>query len=170
MLNEELTYSDWLSIAATAGIDWDNPPPRDMLTEALCIADLEDTPEHLEKILDELKTFDVCFAAVYHDDDVLQFVPQSLQERVKLANDSITEAQWIHELSWYTGNHYFKLPRHLLTPEFCRKIVTINGYTLELIPEDCVTPELRRNCAGLPVSRISRKPGKQTYARGLPQW
>jgi hypothetical protein len=48
--------------------------------EALCIAALEDAPEHLEKIPDELKTFNVCFATVYHDDGVLQFVPQSLIE------------------------------------------------------------------------------------------
>jgi hypothetical protein len=40
-----------------------------------------------------LKTFNVCFATVYHDDDALQFVPQSLQEQVKLAKDSITEEQ-----------------------------------------------------------------------------
>jgi hypothetical protein len=144
MTHTKHTYGEWLEIAATGGIDWDNPPPQELLTEALCVAALEDAPEHLAKIPDELKTFDVCFAAVYQDDGALEFVPQSLQERVKAKKDSITEEQWIDELSRYTGNHYLKLPKHLLTPEFCRNIVTLNGYTLALIPEDRMTPELHR--------------------------
>jgi hypothetical protein len=137
------TYDDWLMIAATAGIDWDNNlPPREMITEELCIAALEDAPEHLGKMPVEFRTVEVCFKAVYIDDDALQFVPENLREEVKARKDAITEKQWLDDLSWYNGNHYLKLPKKLLTSEFCRAMVELNGYTIDLVPEELKTPEL----------------------------
>jgi len=136
-------YGDWLMVAATAGFDWENnPPPPEMITEELCIAALEDAPEHLGKIPIEFRTAKVCFSAVYIDDDALQFVPENLREEVKARKDAITEQQWLNELSWYTGNHYLKLQKKLLTPEFCRAMVENNGYTIDLVPEELKTPEL----------------------------
>ena len=136
-------YGDWLMIAATAGFDWENnPPPREMITEELCIAALEDAPEHLGKMPLEFRTAEVCFQAVYIDDDALQFVPENLREEVKARKDAITEKQWLNELGWYNGNHYLKLPNKLLTPEFCRAMVERNGYTIDLVPEALKTPEL----------------------------
>ena len=133
-------------VAATAGFDWENnPPPREMITEELCIAALEDAPEHLGKIPIEFRTPEVCFSAVYIDDDALQFVPENLREKVKARKNAITEEQWLNELSWYTGNHYLKLPKKLLTPEFCRAMVENNGYTIDLVPEELKTPELLAN-------------------------
>ena len=137
-------YDDWLMIAATAGIDWDSqPPPREFLTEELCIAALEDAPEHLAKIPIELRTPKVCFAALYIDDDVIDAIPEKIREEVKARKDAITPDQWLDELACYTGNHYLKLPRKLLTPDFVRQMVELNAYTFDLIPEDLVTPELR---------------------------
>jgi hypothetical protein len=136
-------YHDWLMIAATAGFDWENnPPPREMITEELCIAALEDAPEHLGKMPMEFRTAEVCFHAVYIDDDALQFVPENLREEVKARKDAITEEQWLNELDWYNGNHYLKLPNKLLTHEFCRAMVERNGYTIDLVPEELKTPEL----------------------------
>jgi len=136
-------YADWLMIASTAGFDWENnPPPREMITEELCIAALEDAPEHLGKMPVEFRTVEVCFYAVYIDDDALQFVPENLREEVKARKDAITEEQWLDELYWYNGNHYLKLPQKLLTPEFCRVMVESNGYTIDLVPEELKTPEL----------------------------
>jgi hypothetical protein len=139
----QYTYMDWLEQAIFTGIDWNNnPPPKEMLTEELCKYSLEDSPGQLPQIPDEFKTFDVCFFAVYQDDDVLQFVPEALRDEVKQKKDAITEDEWINELSRFTGNHYLKLPRRLLTPDFCRKIVSCNGFTIDLIPKELQTPEL----------------------------
>jgi hypothetical protein len=136
-------YGDWLMIAATAGFDWENnPPPREMITEELCIAALEDAPEHLGKMPVEFRTAEVCFQAVYIDDDALQFVPENLREEVKARKDAITEDEWLDELYWFNGNHYLKLPKKLLTSEFCRVMVELNGYTIDLVPEELKTPEL----------------------------
>jgi len=136
-------YLNWLMDAATAGIDWDNPPPQEMLTEELCIASLEDAPESLGRMPVELRTANVCFKAVCIDDDALQFVPENLREEIKARKDAITEEQWLNELLWYSGNHYLKLPKKLLTPEFCRAMVERNGNTIKLVPEELTTPELR---------------------------
>jgi len=136
-------YLDWLMTAATAGIDWDNPPPKEMLTEELCIASLEDAPESLGKMPLELRTAEVCFKAVCIDDDALQFVPENLREDIKARIDAITEEQWLNELLWYSGNHYLKLPKKLLTPEFCRAMVERNGNTIDLVPEELKTAELK---------------------------
>jgi hypothetical protein len=136
-------YGDWLMVAATAGFDWENnPPPREMITEELCIAVLEDAPEHLGNIPMEFRTAEVCFKAVYIDDDALQFVPENLREEVKARKDAITEDEWIDELYWYNGNHYLKLPKKLLTSEFCRAMVECNGYTIDLVLEELKTSEL----------------------------
>ena len=136
-------YVDWLMVAATAGIDWDNPPPQEMLTEELCIASLEDAPESLGRMPLELRTADVCFKAVSIDDDALKFVPENLREEIKAGIDAITEEQWLNELLWYSGNHYLKLPKKLLNPEFCRAMVERNGNTIDLVPEELKTPELQ---------------------------
>jgi len=90
----------------------------------------------------EFRTAEVCFQAVYIDDDALQFVPENLREEVKARKDAITEEQWLNELGWYNGNHYLKLPQKLLTSEFCRAMVERNGYTIDLVPEELKTPEL----------------------------
>jgi len=135
-------YLDWLMTAATSGIDWDNPPPKEMLTEELCIASLEDAPESLGKMPLELRTAEVCFKAVCIDDDALQFVPENMREEIKARIDAITEEQWLNELLWYSGNHYLKLPKKLLTPEFCSAMVERNGNTIVLVPEEFKTPEL----------------------------
>jgi len=142
--DKELDYFDWLFIAGTGGkIDWDNPPPREILTEEFCIAALEDAPENLGKIPVELRTANVCFKAVYTDDAALQFVPENLREEVKARKDAITEEQWLYELTnYYNGNHYLKLPEKLLKAEFCRTMVELNGYTIDLVPEELKTPEL----------------------------
>jgi hypothetical protein len=142
------TYEDWLQQAADSGIDWgkDLPPPE-MLTEELCMAALEDAPEHLGKMPESVKTPDVCFAAVYIDDEALRFVPAPLRESVKARKDAITEEEWLADLSTYTGNHYLKLPRHLLTPDFCEKMVSANGNTICLIPKEQVTPRLQELAA-----------------------
>ena len=84
---KKMDYNDWLEVAASAGIDWDNPPPKEFLTEELCIAALDDAPEHLAKMPEELKTLNVCFAAVLQDDAVLDFVPDKLREAVKQKKD-----------------------------------------------------------------------------------
>jgi hypothetical protein len=68
-----------------------------MITEELCIADLEDAPEHLGKMPIEFCTADVCFKAVYIDDDELQFVPENLREEIKARKDAITEEQWLED-------------------------------------------------------------------------
>jgi hypothetical protein len=142
-MKESPEYLDWLTIAATAGIDWDNPPPGEFLTEELLIAALEDAPDHLAKIPLELRSANVCFAAVYIDDAAIKAVPENLREEVMARKDAITPEQWLNELSCYTGNHYLKLSKKLLTADFCRKMVEGNGYTLELVPEELVTAELR---------------------------
>ena len=141
--HKDFTYNDWVSEAADGGIDWDNPPPPEMLTEELCIAALQDAPEHLGKMPLHLRTPEVCFAAVYIDDDALRFVPDKLRAEVAARKDAITEAQWLDDLKHYSGNHYLKLPEKLLTPEFCRKLVGQNGLTIRLIPEGKQSGELK---------------------------
>ena len=38
-MKKEKTYKDWLMVAATAGIDWENnPPPQEFLTEETIVA------------------------------------------------------------------------------------------------------------------------------------
>ena len=144
-----MDYDDWLMIAATAGIDWVNdPPPKEFLTEELVIAALKDSPLDLAQIPEELKTFDVCFSAVYQDDDVLEFVPESLRETVKTRKDAITPEKWLAELGCYTGNHNIKLTQKLLQPDFLRQMVEQNGLTLELVPQELVTLELRSIAEG----------------------
>jgi len=149
-------------IAATAGINWDNPPPNEMLTEELCIAALEDAPEHLGKMPLELRTAEVCFKAVYADDDALQFVPENIREEVKTRKDAITEKQWLDELSWYNGSHYLKLTKKLLTPEFCRAMVERNGDTINLVPEELKTPEL------LAIAGTEEERFNKYYSHGKP--
>ena len=139
-----MDYDDWLLVAATAGIDWVNdPPPKEFLTEELVIAALKDSPLDLAKIPAALKTFDVCFTAVYKDDDALEAVPENLRDKVKAKKDAISELRWLAELSAYTGNHYIKLTKKLLRPDFFRQMVEQNGLTIELVPEELVTPELQ---------------------------
>jgi hypothetical protein len=136
------TYSDWLQRAATAGIDWDNPPPQNMITEELCLADLQDAPGHLEKMPEDMKTFDVCFTAVYYDEDSLQYVPENMRTAIMERKNAISSDEWLSELSCWTGNHYLKLPSKLLTPDFCKAMVECNAYTIDLIPESLRTPEI----------------------------
>ena len=139
-----MDYNDWLMVAATAGIDWVNKlPPKEFLTEELCIAALKDSPLDLAKIPEELKTFDVCYCAVYQDDEALEAVPEKLREQVKEKKDAISKLRWLAELGAYTGNHYIKLTKKLLTPDFLRQMVEQNGLTIELVPEEIITPELR---------------------------
>jgi hypothetical protein len=70
------TYDDWVYSAAYAGIDWkDEPPPREMITDELCIADLQDAPEHLALMPEFAKTEEVCFWAARYDEDVLPLAP-----------------------------------------------------------------------------------------------
>jgi hypothetical protein len=145
MTETNQTYQEWLEQAATAGIDWKNdPPPAAFQTEELCIADLEDAPEHLALIPPSQRTEDVCFAAVYYDDACLQYVPEALKQSVKAKKDAITEDQWLDELSIWTGNHYLKLPARLLTPAFIRRMVALNGDTIALVPQNLRTPELEQ--------------------------
>ena len=130
--HKDFTYNDWLSEAADGGIDWDNPPPPEMLTEELCIAALQDAPEHLGKMPPHLRSAEVCFAAVYIDDDALRFVPENLRAEIAARKDAITEEEWLDALASYNPNHYLKLPEKLLTPEFCRKMVERNPKTKKL--------------------------------------
>ena len=141
-MKKNYDYTMWLSMAADSGIDWENdPPPQEMITEELCIADLQDS--HLSRTPEKLRSAEVCFAAVYTDDDDLQFVPENLREEIKARKDAITEEDWLDELSWYSGNHYFKLTEKLLTPQFCRTMVERNCHTIDLVPDNLKTPELQ---------------------------
>jgi len=143
-----LTYEDWLLAAATGWIDWDNnPPPREMITEELCLDALHGNMPgfELKKIPVELRSAEVCWAAFYNDDDALPFIPEKLREELLARKDAITEKQWLDTLSWYDepGNYYYiKLTKKLLTPEFCLAMVKLNGNTLELVPQELRTPEL----------------------------
>jgi hypothetical protein len=143
----ERDYDDWLMIAATGGIDWENnPPPEELRSEELCIADVQDaTPEHLGKMPEPLRTEAVCRAAVFIDDAALEsFTPAPLREKVRAWKDSITPEEWLDELTyWYNPNHYLKLPQKLLTPDFLREMVARNKDTISLVPEELVTEELR---------------------------
>jgi hypothetical protein len=127
-----------------SGIDWDNdPPPLEILDERLCLMDVRNEPLHLGKIPVEFRTANVCYAAVYLDDDALQFVPENLREEVKTWKDAITVKQWLTELGWYDCQHSsLKLTKKLLTPELCRDMVKANGCTYCLLPEGLKTPEL----------------------------
>ena len=139
-----MDYDDWLLLAATAGIDWLNdPPPKEFLTEELVIAALKDLPLDLAQIPEELKTFDVCYCAVYQDDEALEAVPEKLRETVKEKKDAISELRWLAELGAYTGNHYIKLTKKLLRPDFLRQMIEQNGLTIELVPQEFITPELQ---------------------------
>jgi len=140
MREKDLDYANWLLIAATAGIDWENPPPKEMLTEEMVIAAVSDSS--LRHIPEELRTPEVCFAAVYDDDDDLRFVPEHLREQVRARKEAIPETTWLNDLLWYTGNHVFRLPKKLATAEFCRTMVERNAYTIEIVPEGLRTPEL----------------------------
>ena len=130
--------------ACMVGFDWDNdPPPLEILDEKLCIADVNNEPLNLGKMPAEFRTANVCYAAVYNDDDALQFVPENLREEVKAWKDAITEKQWLTKLGWYDCQHSsLKLTKKLLTPEFCRVMVAANGCTYCLLPEELKTPEL----------------------------
>ena len=85
MKREDIDYEQWFIIAATAGIDWENDlPPKEMLTEELCVAAIQGAPpENFAKMPVELRTAAVCFAAVYTDYNALQYVPEHLQEEIK---------------------------------------------------------------------------------------
>jgi hypothetical protein len=145
-------YKKYDIIAFHSGIDWDNdPPPLEILDERLCLMDVRNEPLNLGKIPVEFRTANVCYAAVYLDDDALQFVPENLREEVKARKDAITVKQWLNELGWYDCQHSsLKLTKKLLTPEFCRAIVAANGCTYCLLPEELKTPELlelaKKNC------------------------
>jgi len=131
--------------ACITGLDWDyDPPPLELLDEDLCVIDVQSIPLNLEKIPVEFRTEKVCYEAVYHDDDALKFVPENLREKIKEQKDAITEDQWLTKLGWYDCEHSsIKLTKKLLTPEFCRAMVELNGCTYCLIPEKLKTPELR---------------------------
>ena len=130
-MKRKLNYEDWSQVACTAGIDFkNNPPPKEFITEELCIDAFRCyTPgTQLELIPLELRTEKVCWAAFYNDDDALQFVPENLREELQERKDAITEKQWLDKLSLYEepGNHYYiKLTKKLLTPEFCRALVKL---------------------------------------------
>jgi hypothetical protein len=117
-----------------------------MLTEELCIAAIEDgaAPDTLGKIPQQMRTIEVCWTAYHIDDDALQYAPENLQQELKERKAAITEQQWLEKLSWYkyTSGHYLKPSPKLLTPDFCRRMVEMNGYTIELLPQKLVTPEL----------------------------
>jgi hypothetical protein len=57
--------------------------------------------------------------------------------------ETISEDRWLADLRWYTGNHYRKLHKRLLTPEFLRRMVSVNAQTIRLVPHDMRTRELR---------------------------
>jgi len=141
-------YEKYYIDAFHTGLDWDNdPPPLEILGkilyEKLCIMDVRNEPLHLGKMPVEFRTAEVCYAAVYLDDDALQFVPENLREEVKAWKDAITEKQWLNELGWYDCQHSsLKLAKKLLTPEFCRLMVAANGCTYCLLPEELKTGEL----------------------------
>jgi hypothetical protein len=141
-----------MMIACRVGFDWDNdPPPLEILDDYLCIRDVYNEPLNLGKIPVEFRTANVCYAAVYNDDEALQFVPENLREEVKAWKDAITEKQWLTDLGWYECQHSsLKLTKKLLTPEFCHDMVAANGCTYCLLPEELKTPELlelaRKNC------------------------
>ena len=130
--------------ACMVGFDWDNdPPPLEIIDERLCIGDVGNEPLNLGKMPVEFRTEEVCYVAVYNDDDALQFVPENLREEVKARKDVITEKQWLTDLGWYECQHSsLKLPKKLLTPEFIRAMVAANGCTYCLLPEELKTPEL----------------------------
>jgi len=130
--------------ACMIGFDWDNdPPPLEILDEKLCLDDVRSEPLNLGKMPVEFRTANVCYTAVYNDDDALQFVPENLLEKVKAQKDAITEKQWLTDLGWYECEYSsLKLPKKLLTQEFIRAMVTANGCTYCLLPEELKTPEL----------------------------
>jgi len=130
--------------ACLSGFDWDNdPPPLEILDELTCVQDVCNKPLNLGKMPVEFRTEEVCCAAVYTDDDALQFVPENLRQKVKTRIDAISEAQWLSNLGWYDCQHSsIKLKKKLLTPEFCRAMVAANGCTYCLLPEELKTPEL----------------------------
>lgn len=52
-------HVEWLVNAEIAGLDWEKPqnlPPREMLTEGLLAAALQDAPTHITKFHRELLT------------------------------------------------------------------------------------------------------------------
>jgi hypothetical protein len=141
-------YADLLYTALTTGIDWNNPPPPEYLTEELCVEALKGAPKHLERIPQALRTLEVCYTAVFQDDTALAFVPENLREKVKTRKDEITTQKWLEILSWHnsTGDNYsdylFVLPEKLRTADFCNKLVALNGLALELVPDELKTTEL----------------------------
>jgi hypothetical protein len=130
--------------ACIMGFDWDNdPPPLEILDEELCVMDVQNIPLNLKRIPVEFRTAKVCYEAVYLDDDALQFVPENLREEIKAKKDAITEDKWLKFLGWYDCEHSpIKLTKKLLTTEFCRAMVELNGCTYCLMPEELKTPEL----------------------------
>jgi len=138
-------YDKYSMDACITGLDWDNdPPPLEILDEEMCVSDVRNEPLNLGRIPVELRTERVCYMAVYHDDDALQFVPENLREEIKARKDAITEKQWLTELGWYNcrQDSNIKLTKKLLTPEFCRSMVEANGCTYCLLPKELKTPEL----------------------------
>jgi hypothetical protein len=135
-------YGDWLTIVTVVGINWSDPPPREMLTEELCLFAIDSAPESLGKMPEELRTFDVCYLAVYANDELIQYVPEHLREKVIARKDAITHKDWLDYLTFYLGEPYIKLTKKLLTPEFCHTMVELNAYTIDLVPKELITPEL----------------------------
>jgi hypothetical protein len=135
---------DWY-FTAMAGLDWEHPenlPPSELMTEDLLMAALEDAPLCLQYVPEDKKTFDLCYYAVFQDDDAIQYVPDDIRAAVKDKKDSITEDEWLSILACQTGNHSIWLPKRLLTPEFLHKMVERNGSTINFIPDELQTPEL----------------------------
>jgi hypothetical protein len=141
-------YSDLLYTALKTGIDWDKPPPSEYLTEELCVEALKGAPRQLGRVPQALRTFEVCYTAVFQDDAALAFVPEPLREEVKRQKDAITVQKWLEMLSWHDciGDNYsdylFVLTEKLRTPDFCSKLVSLNGLALELVPNELKTTEL----------------------------
>jgi hypothetical protein len=137
-------YDNYFQSAYVSGLDWDNnPPPLETVDEDMCFGDVHNKPLNLGKMPVEFRTEKVCYEAVYNDDDALQFVPENMREKIKTWKDAITEAEWLDNLGWYDCWHWsIKLPKKIITPEFCRAMVKANGCTYCLLPEELKTPEL----------------------------
>jgi hypothetical protein len=98
-----LTYEEWIDIAGEYYLDFGNPdkmPPEEFMDEEMYTAILCGAPLDIRYVPIEKRTFDLCFYAVYQDDEALQFVPEDMRDAVKAKKAATSIEKFRNEFFW----------------------------------------------------------------------
>lgn len=105
--------------------------PEDMKTKEVCLAAVLAHGRALFHVPYAMMTPEICMAAVQQNGYALNFVPEDLTTP---------------ELCWAAirqeGHALEYVPEHFRIPELCLASVQQSGYALQFVPEDLKTPEL----------------------------